>query len=89
MKISYEYEIQRIAYVPDGKGGMTPVGTFEQHSRDGDICKMTVKIFQGVPEALIKLIKEMPEALVMRESRMPAKPIVILPEGHDSLIIPK
>lgn len=89
MKISYEFEIKRIAYLPSGsKGEMTPVGEFEQNSRDGDTCKMTVKLFKGIPDKLIELIKEMPEVLVMRESRMKSNPIVILPEAHDSLIIP-
>lgn len=89
MKISYEYEVKKIAYLPGEKGSLVPIGVFEQSNRDGDICKMTVKLFPNLPNELVDLIKENPQVLAMKETKQKATTVVILPEAHDSLIISK
>lgn len=91
MKISYEYEIQKMAYVPSEKGELVAVGVFEHAGRDENICKMTVKLFPSVPKELIEILKENPQVLVMKEVKNKASTVVMLPEGHDeklSIIIP-
>lgn len=83
MKIKYEYKIQKVAYLPESKDKLVPIGIFEEHSREGDVCKMTLKFLPNVPQELIDLVKETPQIIQMREIKTKAEGVLVIPEVGD------
>lgn len=88
MRLKYEYKIKKIAYVPGEKGQLVAVGVFEESSREEDTCRMTVKLFNNLPDELINLLKENPQILSMKENKLKATSVVILPDALEGIIIP-
>lgn len=87
MKICYEYKIEKVAFIFDGKDNQ-PVGIVEDDQRNGDVVKATVKLFKHLPKELVDLLTENPQVLNFREVKRKADQVVVLPEAADSLIIP-
>ena len=86
MKIKYEYRIQKTAYLPESPTKMVPIGTFEEHERDGDTCRMTVKLFPNVPPELVKMLEEMPQLIQMREIKLKADSVIMIPDVTDLIV---
>ncbi len=83
MKIKYTYELQKTAMLMHPQHGMQAVGVFEENTREGDICSMTVKLFKDIPAPLLKLIEENPHMLQMQEQKKKPLSIVVIPEIED------
>jgi hypothetical protein len=80
MKICFEYKVEKMAFVYDGKE-QVPVGIVEQDTRIDNTIKATVKIFKHIPKELVNLITENPTVLNFREVKRKAETVITLPEG--------
>lgn len=85
MKVSFEYKIQKTAFIQSGKDA-TPVGIVEQDSREGDNMKMTVRLFNHLPQELKDLLIENPQVMNVREVKLKCSTVIVLPEGSDITI---